>query len=110
MRVLDQHVVCVGFAQYVDLSAALDLSTDPTAGGGSGVALPTGAQFVLLQADTQDVRWRPDGVNPTAAIGFLLSTLDAGFWYTGKLSGLRFIQAAPGAKLNVAYYAEAGPH
>jgi hypothetical protein len=50
------------------------------------------------------VRYRWDGVDPTAAVGMRLTpgdTLD----YDGPLSAIKFIQEAASAKLNVHYEA-----
>ena len=67
------------------------------------LTVPTGARIALIKPETQGVRFRDDGTNPTATDGFLL---DAGeeFIYTGKLATLRFIEAAATSTLHVSYY------
>lgn len=58
----------------------------------------------LIQAETQGLRWRDDGTDPTTAIGMLIpagETLE----YTGPLAKLRLINATAGAVANISYYA-----
>ena len=69
-----------------------------------GLTVPVGAQYALLKTETQSVRWRDDGTDPTAAIGMVIDVGDE-FWYTGELSAIKFIETAASAKLNVSYYA-----
>lgn len=90
-----------GYAQYTNLASAISLNSTPATG--SILDNVDGAIYALIQAEGQDVRWRPDGTNPTASVGMLLkvnSTLE----YTYDLSRMRFIQAAGGAILNVTYF------
>ena len=85
-----------GYQQITSLSAATALT----------VPAPTNAvpaTLALIQAETQNVRWRDDGTNPTASVGMLLVVGDI-LPYTGDLSKLKFIEATTGAKLNVSYY------
>lgn len=80
-----------GFVQLTSLAAATALTK------------PDGAQRASIQAETQDVRWRDDGTNPTATVGMLLkanSTLD----YAGDLTAIKFIEVTASAKLNIAFY------
>ncbi len=64
---------------------------------------PRGAISVILQAEDQNVRWRDDGVAPTATVGMLLRITDPPFEYFGNLSALQVIRTAPGAILNLIY-------
>lgn len=82
--------VC-GYQQITSLSAA------------TGLTLPANALVALIQAETQDVRWRDDGTDPTASVGMVIgagTTLP----YTGDLSAIKLIQATASAKLNISYY------
>lgn len=81
----------LGYQQITSLSAAVALT------------IPTGARTAIIEAESQSVRWRDDGTNPTAAVGQPLAS-GADFLYTGKLSKLKFIETTPSAKLNVTYY------
>ena len=82
---------CYGYQQITNLSAA------------TGLTIPVGATVALIQAETQDVRWRDDGTAPTASVGMIIgagTTLP----YTGNLSAIMLIQATASAKLNISYY------
>ena len=80
-----------GYQQITALSSAVSLT------------VPEGAIRALIQCETQDVRWRDDGTDPTGAIGMLLK-VNTVLEYDGRLDKLRFIEAAASAKLNVSYY------
>jgi hypothetical protein len=87
--------VPLGYEQITDLSSAAPLT------------VPEGANVAVIEAEAQAVRWRDDGTDPTAAVGFPLAsggTLE----YSGTLSALRFIEQIASAKLNVTYYKIAG--
>lgn len=94
--VIDGMLRPIGYEQITSLAAAAAL-TIPTVGGIRAV-------YALLEAESQTVRWRDDGVNPTAAIGMPLP-VDTPFWYNGDLSTFRVAEQAASAKLNVCYYA-----
>ena len=66
-------------------------------------AIPDGARVALIQALSQNVRWKDDGNDATAAEGM---QLQAGkeMWYTGPLDALSFFQEAATATLNILYY------
>lgn len=66
--------------------------------------LPVGADSVLLQADTHDVRWTDDGTTPTSSVGMILKSGDAPFLYTGAIENLQFIESASGAVLDFSLY------
>ena len=91
---------CMGYQQLDSLSSAAGLtvpSRDPTSG------MTTKANFALIVAETQDVRWRDDGTAPTSTVGMLLKT-GVIFQYDGDLSKIKFIETAGSAKVNVSYY------
>ena len=93
--------VC-GFQQITSLAASVGL-TIPTKTPDGDTCKPNA---VLLQSETQNVRWRDDGTAPTATIGMLLPTTAAQpFYYDGDLNRIRFIQTTASATLNV-YYVE----
>lgn len=92
--VADARMTPCGYQQITSLSSATAL-TIPT-----GV---TGSVYALIQATTQNVRWRDDGTNPTASVGMqLLAGSD--MWYVGSLTALKFIEETASAKLNISYY------
>jgi hypothetical protein len=59
-----------------------------------------GAEYLLIQAETADVRWRDDGVAPTLTIGFILPE-GFDFWYTGDPKKIKAISTGI---VNVAGY------
>jgi len=91
---------CMGYQQLDTLTSATGLtvpSRDPSTG------LTAKANFALIVAEAQDVRWRDDGTAPTSTVGMLLKT-GVIFQYDGDLSKIKFIEASSGAKVNVSYY------
>jgi len=88
---LKQTTECLGYQQITSLSAAASLT------------VPARATRALIIAQTQGVRWRDDGTNPTASVGM---PLPAGtvLSYDGDLSRIRFIETAASAALNISYY------
>lgn len=68
---------------------------------------PVGAAFAVINAETQGVRWRDDGVAPTTTVGMLLNK-DVEFVYQGNLAAIQFIEITASATLNVSYYAATG--
>lgn len=81
-----------GYQQITSLSAAAALT------------VPSGARVALITCETQNVRWRDDGTDPTASVGQLLTT-GVGLFYDGNLAAIKFIEVTASAKLNVCYYA-----
>ena len=85
----------VGYQHIADCSAA------------TGLTIPAGAKVAIIQAHTEDIRWRDDGTDPAAAItGGMLLAADDSFLYTGQLEKIKFIEAAAAATagVNVSYY------
>ena len=69
------------------------------------LTVPTGALYALVQAQSVDVRWRDDGVAPTATVGTLLAANAPPQGFVGNLAALQFIQTSAGTStLNVSYY------
>jgi hypothetical protein len=83
----------VGYQQITSLSAAAALT------------VPAGATFAIIDTESQGVRWRDDGTDPTSTVGKPLPATDGvDLFYDGDLSRIKFIEQAASAKLNVAYY------
>lgn len=82
----------LGHQQITDVSAATSLT------------VPAGAQRALLCPQTQAVRFRDDGTDPTATVGIHIGAGER-FLYEGNLSTIKLIQEAAGAKLDISYYA-----
>lgn len=91
---------CLGYQQISSLSSATSL-TVPTRDASGNFQQPT---FALIIAETQGVRWRDDGTNPTASVGMPLAA-GVPLQYDGDLSKIKFIEQTGSAKLNISYYA-----
>lgn len=90
---------CLGYQQITTLSSATNL-TVPTTDLNGLSAKPT---LALIVAETQNVRWRDDGVAPTASVGMPLAA-GVTLQYDGDLSRIQFIEQTAGARLNISYY------
>lgn len=91
---------CLGYQQITSLSAAAGL-TVPTKDPVTGANVK--ANFALITAETQDLRWRDDGVDPTASVGMPLAA-GVTLQYDGDLGRIKFIEQTGGGKLNISYY------
>ena len=80
-----------GYQQITSLAAATALT------------VPAGSAYAVITAETQAVRWRDDGTNPTATVGMPLAA-GASFNYYGALSAIKFIEQTSSAKINIAYF------
>lgn len=80
-----------GYQQITSLSAATALT------------VPAGSKVAVVVAETQAVRWRDDGENPTSTVGMPLAT-GTYLVLDGDLSAVKFIEQTASAKLNVSYY------
>ena len=89
---LKSTTTCLGYQQITSLSSSTALT------------VPAGATLALIVPETQNVRWRDDGIAPTASVGMLVPA-NSSMSYDGDLKAIRFIAATSGAVLNVSYYA-----
>jgi hypothetical protein len=88
-----------GYQQITSLSSAAGLTVPATNLQGL-VGTPT---FAVIRCETQAVRWRDDGVAPTATVGMPLAVGDV-LKYDGDLKRIKFFEQTASAKLNVSYY------
>lgn len=86
----------LGYEQITSLSTVKSLTLPERSHNGA-------PNFALIQAETQDVRWRDDGTDPTSSVGMKLSA-GAELRYDGDLTQVKFIEVTSGAKLNISYY------
>jgi hypothetical protein len=89
----------MGYQQITSLSSSTAL-TVPTQ---TQLGLAATPAIALITPETQAVRWRDDGVAPTATVGMPLAA-GVTLQYDGDISRIRFIEQTAGAKLNVTYY------
>lgn len=90
----------LGYQQITSLAA----STALTVPNQNSEGLQQQPRMAVIIAETQGVRWRDDGVAPTASVGMPLAP-GVALIYDGDLTKIRFIQQAASATLNVSYYA-----
>jgi hypothetical protein len=89
-----------GAGQYASLTAARTLAT--VVG-----TIPTTATHLWIECEAQNVRYRLDGTDPTAAIGLRLvkDGNAAGVWLTrAQWKNAKFIEETATAKLNWQFY------
>lgn len=84
-----------GYVQGTGLSSVKGLADIGT--------IPADAKLVMVQAESQSVRWRDDGTNPSASVGMVIIANDILF-YSGDFSAIKFIETTASAKLNITYY------
>lgn len=82
----------LGYQQITSLSAATALT------------IPAGCSMALIQPETQAVRWRDDGTDPTATVGYPLAVGTELQYTAAQLSKIKFIEQTASAKLNIVYY------
>lgn len=82
----------LGYQQIVGIAAATALT------------IPPGTAFIEVQAETQAVRYRADGTDPTAAIGMPLAVGVREIIGIQNLAALKFIEQTASATLNISYY------
>jgi len=82
----------LGYQQITSIAAATALT------------VPAGTSLVLISPEAQAVRWRDDGVNPTATIGYPLAVGSELAYSAANIAALRFIEQVGGGILNVVYY------
>lgn len=101
--------VAKGYAQSgagaIDTAQSLNILTF----GNLGTAgIPFGTALLVIQPQGQAIRWRDDGIAPTAAVGYPLA-VGAELRYTGsKMGQLQVISQTAGAVINVVAYAQGG--
>ena len=89
----------MGYQQITSLSSATKLTVPArNLSGLSGTP-----RIAIITPETQNVRWRDDGVAPTASVGMPLAA-GVTLQYDGDLSQIQFIEQTASAKLNITYY------
>lgn len=62
------------------------------------------ASLAVIKAETQALRYRDDGVAPTATVGQPIAVTDAPIYYEGTISALQFIAQTSGGVVDVLLY------
>ena len=89
----------MGYQQITSLSSATGLTVPQKDLQG----LAGTPRIAIITPEAQAVRWRDDGVAPTATVGMPLAA-GVTLQYDGDLSQIKFIEQTGGAKLNITYY------
>ena len=87
----------LGYGQITSLAGPKTLAS--VTGG-----IPSDTVFVILQAETQNIRWRDDGTDPTPSTGMRLLTTEHPYDFHGDVPAISFIAETAGAILNVTFY------
>lgn len=82
----------LGYQQYTSLGSATSLSS-----------IPAGATYAVITVEGAGIRWRDDGVAPTASIGMPVAS-GSSFSYEGSLGTIQFIQQIASATINITYF------
>lgn len=90
---------CIGYVQMTSVDAATGL-TFPSSVISGGVMNPN---FVMIVPEAQAIRWRDDGVAPTATVGMPLAVGQL-LAYDGDLNKIQVISQVAGAKVNLSFY------
>jgi hypothetical protein len=70
-----------------------------------GLTVPSGADMAIIRAETNPLRFRDDGTDPTASVGMPLLVADPPFVFNGSLSKFKAIRSgAADGVLHVLYY------
>ena len=91
---------CLGYQQITGLSTVQTLTVPNRDAQGMSVK----PSLALITPLTQTVRWRDDGVAPTASVGMPLLA-GVTLQYDGDMTRIQFIEATASAELNISYYA-----
>lgn len=94
----------LGYAQSGALAAST-LVSSLTFGSATAAGIPEGTQLLIIQCETAAVRWRDDGVAPTAAIGYPLAIGQELRYTAHGQQNLRFIGQTGTAIIDVTAYA-----
>jgi hypothetical protein len=90
----------LGYQQITSLSSSTGLIV-PTV---NPEGLQQQPRMAIIIAESANVRYRDDGVAPTASVGMPLAA-GVALTFDGDLAKIRFIEQTASAKLNVLYYA-----
>jgi hypothetical protein len=93
----------LGYAQLTSIDSST-LVSSATFGSATAAGIPAGTALLLIQPQSQAIRWRDDGTAPTATVGYPLAA-GAELQYTGQgMQNLRVISQVAGAAINIVAY------
>lgn len=82
----------------------IQFETYSTLTAATGLPIPANAEIAWLQAESANIRYRLDGINPSSTTGLIMRNNEPPIEVQGQLELMRFIQESAGAKLNVQYF------
>lgn len=100
-------IPCVQPAYLYQSAGATQFITAGTLAAATPLTVPNGASIAEICVETAGVRYRDDGVAPTASVGIPIvgtSTAPACFAYAGPLSAIQFIAISGSPTMDVAFY------
>lgn len=96
----------LGYCQVVGVAAAQTLNQLAITGGFAN-GVPEGTCYVVIKAATQAIRYRDDGIAPTAALGYPVVAGVELVYMASTLGALRIIEQLPSATLDILFYGKA---
>ena len=71
----------------------------------AGGVIPSGAKHMMIYPETNDIRWRADGTNPTTSVGLVMTGDEQWvFENQGTIFTVMKIIGTNGTKINVHFY------
>lgn len=92
----------LGYAQFA--AGGIDASTlvsTATFGSAAAAGIPQSTELIIMTPAVQAIRWRSDGIAPTAAVGYPLAVGAEVRLTISQFAQLRVIAQVAGAILNV---------
>lgn len=74
------------------------------AAAATALTIPAGTSRIIITVTAQAVRWRDDGTDPTAAVGYPLAVNVEMVYTSANMSRLKFIEQVAGTVINACYY------
>lgn len=68
------------------------------------LTIPTGTSLILISPETQAIRYRDDGTDPTASVGYPIPVGAELRYSGGNMAAIRIIAQTGTATVNVLYY------
>lgn len=70
----------------------------------TALTIPAGTDYFIMTCTAQACRWRDDGTDPTATIGYPVAINVEMRYDSGSMSRIKFISQTAGSIINVCYY------
>lgn len=83
----------LGYVQLTNLSGPAAMPT-----------IPAGCVLATIIPENQNIRWRSDGTNPTASVGYPMYVGSELTYTAAQLSKMVFIEMAASATLNIYFW------